>query len=55
MFLINKKNCVYREKMLSNSENLKIRFVIHKIKTKKKIIKKTLTYLNKTMAEKRER
>ena len=57
MFVINKKNCVYREKISSDSENLKslilIMFVTHKTKSNK--IKKKKTYLNETMAEKQER
>ena len=54
--LIN-KNCVYREKMSSETVNLVafiylIMFVTHKIKTRKN--QKTKTYLNETMAEKTE-
>ena len=59
MFLINKKYCVYREKVSSDSENLIALILINNFLTqktsKKKKIKKTKTYLNETMAEKLER
>ena len=57
MFVINKKSCIYREKISSDSENLKALILIMSVthKTKSKKIKKKKTYLNETMAEKQER
>ena len=56
-----RKNCVYREKISSDRENLIALIFINNIcnicysKQRQKKIKKFKTYLNETMAEKQER
>ena len=57
MFLINKKNCVYRRKMSSDSEHVITLVLINKKTNNKEKEKnwKERNYLNKIIGEKQER